>query len=196
MDVVKANLFIIIYMLPLCIIIAVQFIRFLCADSEYKNSYKNYMSLLTDYGKKIKKVQSSVSPSQPATISFANETIEDDSFSNDGGRMLLLRLKGNDPYEWFISYKNTKIELFKSYVVAPLEIYFYTVFMISVIYALGYGIKIYFNDPLQGLGNLIEEAHHYWIGALIMLAMFLHRIVLKKIEDIKKFKDAEFKTEK
>lgn len=126
-------------------------------------------------------------------LPFGHVSEDDDGrFPDESNRSPLLRMLSNDSYEWFISYRNTKTELFKSYVIVPLELYFYIIFMISVIYTLGSGIKLYIDDPLQGFGNLLNELHNNWIGSLIILAIFMHRIVLKKIENLKKFKDAEF----
>lgn len=188
-----------------CVIVARQMYRFYNVEEEYKACYKDYMSLLTVYGQKIMKAQAKVAaqaspasaiPDDSATttnIPFGEAAIQEVSFSNEKVKPRLIKLLDNDPYEWFISYRNAKTELFKSYVVVPLELYFCIVFMISLIYTLGYGILVYVDDPLQGFGNLIEGMHANWIGTLILLALFLHRVILKKIEDIKKFKDAEFK---
>ena len=192
----------IILVLSSCVVVSRQLWKFYHVKEEYKECYKDYMSLLADYGKKIIKAQTASADQTPSSaggtpnasnISFGGATIQEASFSNENVKPRLIKLLDNDPYEWFISYRNTKTELFKSYVVVPLELYFCIAFMISLIYTLGYGILVYIDDPLQGFGNLIEEMHTNWIGTLILLALFLHRVVLKKIEDIKKFKDAEFK---
>lgn len=161
------------------------------------------MSLVADYGKKLQKLQStnivqdqtsSSTPKTEAKISFAGLTIENEKYTNDNGNMsLFIRLKKSDPYEWFIGYRNLKTELFKSYIVVPLELYFYMAFMVAVIYSFGCGILAYKDDPVQGFENLIESMQNNWKGALIILAIFMHRIVLKKIEDLKRFKDTEFK---
>lgn len=203
---VVENIVIITFLIVPGLIILIQLYRFWTAEDEYKSCYKKYIILLKDYGKgidKAKVAKPAVENSEPPSsgLSQGSDTVTfteyksspDEFFHNDEIKTPLLKMLTFDPYEWFISYRNTKTELFKSYVVVPLELYFYLVFMVSVIYALGYGIYIYINDPLQGFGSLIEGMHKNWIGALILFAVFMHRIVLKKIEDIKKIKDVEFK---
>lgn len=189
------ELFNIFFVIIPIVIVAIQLYRFIHAKEDYQICYKDYMALLRDYGKKISKMQETgSSPSvNSGMLPFGHVSEDDDGrFPDESNRSPLLRMLSNDSYEWFISYRNTKTELFKSYVIVPLELYFYIIFMISVIYTLGSGIKLYIDDPLQGFGNLLNELHNNWIGSLIILAIFMHRIVLKKIENLKKFKDAEF----
>lgn len=197
------NIIVVTFFIVPGLILLIQLYRFWTAEDEYKVCYKKYILLLKDYGKgmdKAKVAKSAVGNSPPpsgtsidsATLPFGNVNSSSDEYFLNDTKTPLLKMLTFDPYEWFISYRNTKTELFKSYVIIPLELYFYLVFMLSVIYTLGYGIYIYINDPLQGFGNLIEEMHKNWIGAIILFAVFMHRIVLKKIEDIKKIKDMEF----
>lgn len=86
--------------------------------------------------------------------------------------------------EIFLNRKNIKMELFKSYMITPLEFILYLLFMINIICSLGQYIYDNFDDPIVGLKAFVKECNDYWKGALFLSVILMYRIVSKKLEDL------------
>ena len=118
---VVENIVVITFLIVPGLIILIQLYRFWTAEEEYKDCYKKYVLLLKDYGKGIDKAKvtkatdgnsgtsSSGASTGTATISFGNVgSSSDEYFHDDNVKTPLLKMLSFDPYEWFISYRNTK----------------------------------------------------------------------------------------
>lgn len=86
--------------------------------------------------------------------------------------------------EIFLNRNNIKMELFKSYMISPLECFLYFLFMINIICSLGQYISLNFDNPVVGLKAFVQECNANWKGALFIGAILMYRIVSKKLEDL------------
>lgn len=92
-------------------------------------------------------------------------------------------------YDQIVLLRNSQTELFKSFVVIPLESFFYICFMIGAIFCMGQFFVTYYDDPIVGIMYLAESVQKHWIAVICFFALFMHRVVLKKIENIIQIKD-------
>lgn len=92
-----------------------------------------------------------------------------------------------------LNIRNIRAELLKSYVVVPLETYFYVLFMLGTIYLMGEFLVLYYDNPMQGLRVVAHGIQNNWIAAIFLFGVFMHRIVIKKIDDIIEIQGVKFR---
>ncbi|WP_145993991.1 hypothetical protein [Fibrobacter sp. UWB16] len=151
------------------LIVLVQMIRFLISDSAVKDENKNLPK-----GKTIN------------IKNMGKADLSNKDFSN---------LMCNSA-SVVLDERNRRTELMKSYVIVPLEMYFYVLFMLGAIYVMGKFFEAYQDNPILGVKKLVDCLHKDWIAAVFLFGLFMHRVVIKKIDDIIEIQGIKFKNKK
>jgi hypothetical protein len=120
------------------------------------------------------------------TINFKNMEKKDVSNKESSG------LIGNST-NVVLNKRNRQTELMKSYIIVPLETYFYILFMLGAIYVMGKFFVAYHDNPILGVKKLVECIQKNWIAAIFLFGLFMHRIVINKIDDIIEIQGIKFK---
>ena len=151
------------------LIVLVQMIRFLISDSAVKDENKNLPKGKTINIKNMGKADLSNKDFSNLICNSASVVLDE---------------------------RNRRTELMKSYVIVPLEMYFYVLFMLGAIYVMGKFFEAYQDNPILGVKKLVDCLHKDWIAAVFLFGLFMHRVVIKKIDDIIEIQGIKFKNKK
>ena len=65
--------------------------------------------------------------------------------------------------------------------------------MLGTIYLMGEFLVLYYDNPMQGLRVVAHGIQNNWIAAIFLFGVFMHRIVIKKIDDIIEIQGVKFR---